>query len=455
MSLIQIAFRYLTNRPLVTLLTVFGVLLGAALISSVLTLRRETHRIFVEQSNAFDMIVGAKGSPLQLTLSSLYHMDIPTGNIPYARYLKLKNDPRISTAIPLGLGDNYEGFRIVGTDSKIFEYHLREYDEPWLPLRQGRFFKESFEVVIGHRVAQTTGLKIDDTFLGTHGLVALAGSEVHRDFPYRVVGILNPTGTAQDRAIFCRLDSVWKVHEKEEALHAKMFGSQASDSEISQEANSETSNSELESSNDLSTLVGFNSDVGQKALDLDLSKPHKEVTAVLLQLKSPALRYALDEEIRDQTESMAAIPIFEMHRLNQQLLKPMQTALLAIAAIVVFIAGLSILATLIQAAERRRRDIAVMRALGARRWEIFTILMCEALFLTIAGVGLGAGLGHFSLGLAANWLPGQLSDSVHQWSIDLNEIKALLAVILLGWITGLLPAVLSYNRSPVKDLNLN
>ena len=177
MSLWKIAWRYLWSRTLVTLLTLTGIALGVALICSVLTLRRESESGLLRESGQFDLVVGAKGSPLQLVLSSIYQLDVPTGNIPYTRYQALKNDKRISRAIPLGLGDNYRGYRIIGTEEEIFTLTDRKDETRNLyHLASGRFFKDNFEAVIGAQVARRGGLQVGDTLVGTPGLGGTAGA---------------------------------------------------------------------------------------------------------------------------------------------------------------------------------------------------------------------------------------------------------------------------------------
>ena len=416
MTLWKMAWRDLWSRALVTVLTLTGIAMGAALISSVLTLRRESEAGFLRESGEFDLVVGAKGSPLQLVLSSIYHLDLPTGNIPYSRYAALRDDPRIAAAIPLGLGDNYHGYRIVGTDAALFRLEDRhDAQKPLFALHEGRFFETNFEAVIGAQVARQTGLKLGDTFVGTHGLVVTPGSSEHRAFPYRVVGVLASGGGSADRAIYTPLPSVWLIHAQEAEVHRQIAG--------------------------VATAVGASA-----ASDL-------EVTAVLLRLKAVGLRLWLAQEIQRRTESMAAIPVNEMLRLYRQVLGPMQRLLLAVAALVVVVSSLSMTATLYQAAERRRRDLAVLRALGAHPREIFALVVLEALLLTLLGLATGWLLGHGGLALAGPSVRDSLGVQLAPWTTDHLEGLAFGAVALGGLLAGLLPAALSYRREPANDLS--
>jgi putative ABC transport system permease protein len=410
MTLLRMAWRYLTARPLVTGLTLTGIALGVAMIVGVLTLRRETERALQREAGLFDLVVGAKGSPLQLTLSSVYHLDMPTGNVPWALYEELRENRRIATAIPIGLGDNYQGFRIVGTEANLFD--LQTQGDPFFHFAAGGVFRDDFDVVLGSQVAELTGLQLGDAFAGTHGLVQMPGSEEHNDFPYRVSGILAPTGTAQDRAIFGTLRSVWIIHDKEKKLHAAIQGT------------------------------------------ANRAESPLEVTAILIQLKARGLRLWVADEIRNKTAGMAAIPVNVILRLYQNVLNPAQQALLAVAALVVAVSCLTILATLYQAAERRRRDLAIIRCLGGRPGEVASLIVLEAVLLTICGLASGWALAHGLLGAFAPLLRSRIGILIQPWTVDSAEFFAICLIAVAGVLAGLLPAWSSYRRTPLHDLGV-
>ncbi len=439
MTLWHIAWRYLWSRPLVTLLTLAGVALGAALISTVLTLRSETERVFLEEGTLVDMVVGAKGSPLQLVLSSVYHLDTPTGNIPWSDFERLQSDHRVRRAIPIGLGDNYEGFRIVGTTNDFFAMERRDPEtenlEPVFEMKRGQWdFSDPFHAVLGSEVARQTGLGIGATFVGSHGVVAIPGSEEHSDTPYTVVGVLAPSATSNDRAIFTTIEAVWEVHRQEEELHDRLYGGKEAQEETATEEETDDSG-------------------GWVFAPEPIKESEEEVTAVLLQLTSPGLRLWMSEEIRNETNSMAAIPINEMLRLYQIALRPMEKALLGVAYLVVVVAGLSVLTTLYQAGERRRRDVAVMRSLGATPLEVFLIVQLEAFLISVLGTAGGWLLGHATVFAAAGVLRESAGLTVSAWRIMPGELTALGIVAGIGLVAGVIPAVLAYRRSPVEDLS--
>jgi putative ABC transport system permease protein len=291
-------------------------------------------------------------------------------------------------------------------------FDLQHEGRPFFRFAEGEIFEDDFEVVLGSEVAKSSALKVGDTFAGTHGLQAMPGSELHDEFPYRVSGILEPTGTAQDRAIFGTLRSVWIIHDKEKKLHAAIQGT------------------------------------------ANRAESPLEVTAILIQLKARGLRLWVADDIRNNTEGMASIPINEMLRLYQNVLEPLQKTLLGVAALVVVVACFTVLVTLYQAAERRRRDIAIIRCLGGKRREVMVLILLEALVLTLVGVLFGWVLGHGLLAAVAPVVRERSGLLIQGWSFDQAEAIALLAVTAAGCLSGLVPALSCYRRTPTQDLGV-
>jgi putative ABC transport system permease protein len=409
MTLMRMAWRYVAARPWLTLLNAGAVALGVMLIVVVLGLNRASREALGREAGLFDLVVGAKGSPLQLVLSAMYHLDIPTGNIQRSTADRLAADKRVAMALPLGLGDNFRGFRIVGTTTNLFSLTRGVKDRtPLLSVAEGNRFAKPFEAVLGAAVARQAGLAVGSTFSGTHGVVSLPGSETHDEFPYTVTGILESTGTAFDRAIYTPLESIWAVHRHEEAAHRP------------------------------------EGDTGSRAED--------EVTAVLVQLKLKALRFSFAEEVREKTEAMAAIPIQELNRFFLRVLEPIRLSLLAVAWMVVVAATLSVLATLLQSAERRRRDQAILRCLGARPRHLLVLVLLEALWVTGLGVVAGGLAGHGLLHLAASLSQNRAGLPLDAWRLGGDELLAVGAVMVAGLLAGLIPGIAGYRRRPAQDL---
>jgi len=409
-SLWHIAWSYLWNRKLTTSLTVLSVALGVGLIYSVLTLREETRKRFDDEGQSFDVVVGAKVSPLQLVLSALYFMDVPTGNILLSDYEALKKHEDVTAAFPVCLGDTYHGFRIVGTTRDLFDYQWTSAStgEVRAPFRlaQGRFFEQSMEAVLGSTVARTEGLKVGDTFIGAHGFVQLPDdlAERHESHPYTVVGILAPSGSPNDRAIFCTMDSVWKVH-----------GDHAS------------GDSKREASN--------------------------EVTAVLIALESPSLRFQFVEYVNDAFNAMATIPINQISNLYANVLGTAKSVLLSVGYLVVVISAISILIGLYLSILQRKRDLAVMRALGASAYEIVSSVLIEAFLVTLLGIVAG-----WVIGNGVCWGIGLYLTRWYGLTIGIfgmptpEEVGAFATVALVGLVAGILPAWQAYQTDVARDL---
>ncbi|HOK08175.1 MAG TPA: ABC transporter permease [Candidatus Hydrogenedens sp.] len=426
MTLWSIAWGYLWNRKFTTCLTILSVALAVALISSVLTLREETRKRFEEEGQAFDLVVGAKGSPLQLVLSSVYFMDNPTGNIPWSVYEQVKNDSEyVQSAYPIALGDNFEGFRIVGTDVSLFEHRwispiTGEERHPF-KIKEGRVFKEPFEAVLGALVAKETGLKVGDTFVSSHGFMKLPevlGGHAHEQHPYEVVGIFENSNSPFDRAIFTSVDSVWNIHAEHNDDHKE------------QEEKEE-------------------GDIRYEEWGKD---PHSMITAILVQLQSPALRFQYREMIRESTVAMAATPVEEISKLFEQFLGTAKTVLLAIGYLVVVISALSIMIGLYLAIIQRRRDLAIMRALGASRIEIFGSVLIEAFWVTTLGIATGYILGGIISQVIGYYLTQKYGLSVSSFIITAEHITSFATVAIVGLLAGIIPAWQAYKRNIARDL---
>ncbi len=434
MTLWGIAWGYLWNRKFTTVLTVFSVALAVALISSVLTLREETRKRFEEEGQAFDLVVGAKGSPLQLVLSSVYFMDNPTGNIPWEVYEQIKNDKEyVQSAYPIALGDNYQGFRIVGTDPSLFQHKwispiTGEERHPF-QIEKGRVFEKPFEAVLGSLVAQETGLGIGDTFISSHGFVKLPevlGGHEHEENPYLVVGIFKPSNSPFDRAIFTSIESVWDVH-----------------------VHHEDSGNGNNKSNEEAPNGGDEGDIRYQEWG---KNPRSMVTAVLVQLQSPALRFQYREMVRESTVAMAATPVEEISKLFEQFLGTAKTVLLSIGYLVVVVSALSIMIGLYLAIIQRRRDLAIMRALGASRVEIFGSVLIEAFWVTTLGIVAGYVIGGFVSKLIGFYLVQKYGLSVTAFTLTPEHVTSFATVAVVGILAGIIPAWQAYKRNIARDL---
>lgn len=410
MSLWHIAWGYIWSRKIPTAISIIAVALAVALISSVLTLREETRKRFEEEGQSFDLVVGAKGNPLQLVLSTVYFLDSPTGNIPYEDYERLLAEEDVIAAFPVGMGDTFRGYRIVGTVRELFEFAWGERHA--YRLSEGRYFDKPMEAVLGSMVAERMKLKIGDTFVGTHGFVE--GGHVHGSHPYTIVGILERSGSPNDRAIFTDLESVWDVHTHDHG-----------------EDDQEHDDHE------------------------ELHDPRSEVTAVLVKLASPALRFEYERLINERFNAMAVVPVNEVRKLYDQLLGTAKAVLLAIGYLVVVVSSLTIMLGLYMAILQRKRDLAIMRALGATRGEVFGSILIEALLVTGLGLVVGWVLGAVVCWGLGIYLTKQFGFHVNAVSFSADLITSYSIVLLMGLAAGLLPAIQAYRTGVAENLHEN
>ena len=392
MKTILLSWRYLWSRPLASSLNLLLLALGLAAITFVLLASQQITRAFKRDLAGIDVVVGAKGSPMQLILSGVFHIDAPTGNIPLAAVKELQSNPQVAKLIPVSLGDNFRGFRIVGTS---FDY-LKLYAAT---LNAGTLWTHPMQAVVGSQVARQTGLKVGDSFAGVHGLGA--GGESHGQALYRVSGVLAASGSVLDRLILTSTESVWTVHEKDTALDAE---------------------------------------------DLKILQDEREITLALIQYKSPLAAVTFPRFVNSTTEMQAAAPALEITRLLSMLGVGVDV-LKALAGVLLLTAGLSVFIALWSAVRERRADLALLRMLGAPPRKIAGLLLCEALWLALLACALGLLAGQGVLSAAAWALEAEKSVVIGAivWPIQLLVVPLLALGVALA--ASALPAWEAYRVS--------
>lgn len=392
--LILAAIRY---RPLPHVLHGLLMALASGLIVLMLQVSHQLQARAERDAAGVDLVLGAPGSPLQLVLSAVYQLDVPTGNIPLAAVNRWGAHPMVAQAVPLAMGDSVGGFRIIGTTPDYLGLHGGT-------VATGRLWQHPQEAVVGAEVA-AAGLTLDRRLVGQHGLAE--GGEAHDHRPYRVVGVLAPTGTVLDRLILTGLDSVWALH-----------GADAHQGD-----------------HDDHDAHAHDHDHDH---DADHDDPaDAEVTAALLRFRTPLAAAVLPRAIADEGVVMAARPAQELLRLRVLAELPIR-ALQGLAVALVILAALAMLVALNSALETRQYDLAIMRALGASRWRLVRLLWLEAAALALAGTLLGTLLAHAATAVIGAALPGQpLQGSLWLPAEALVPLLALvvasLAVVLPGW----------------------
>lgn len=398
----KLALRYMKGRPLVTILTVASVALGLALACVVLVVAGQTRSLLEQETESWDIVVGAKGSPLQLVLNSIYYLDAPVGNTNISVWNKLKKDPTVDRIVPVNMGDNYLGSPIVGTTPNFFDGRISM--SGGNVLREGKMFARPFETIIGSEVAEKSHIRLGMKLVGAHGW--RKSNDFHKQFPYTVVGILARTGTSLDRALFTDYHSTWIVHSHPDA-------------------------------DEKESTLGHN--------------PSSEVTALLVHLSQPGRRFMLVQEINHDQSAMAAVPVDEINNLIISFLGPLQKLMLGVSYLVAIVSGLTILISLYLMIYQRRRDIAILRAIGATRADIFRLITIEAALLSGFGVIIGWVLGHGSLTLLSPFIADHFGIAPNGWIISVPEIGIVFSIWILGILAGILPAAVAY-RLPVSDI---
>lgn len=392
MSPLKISWKSLTSKPLSSGLSIMLIAFGTAILTILLLASTQIEQKLNNNSKDIDLVVGAKGSPLQLILSSIYYIDFPTGNISLKEANELAHNPFVKRAVPLALGDNYNGTRIVGTDSNYISLY-------GLKTQSGKFWQADLEATIGINVAKEQKLKVGDTFFGAHGLTE--NKDLHKEHAYKVVGILAPQGNVTDNLILTNVASVWEMHGEE-------------------------ATGEIEG---------------------------KEITSLLIQYRSPMSVAMFPRMVNQMTSLQSASPAMESTRLFSLIGVGVDT-LQWFAILIMLIAAISVFVNLYNSLKERSYDLAIMRTLGASKTKLFLIVILEGLILTIAGTILGLALGHLTLVLIGAYQESSQAKLSGLIFIS-NEFYLLLTGLAIGIFASIIPALQAYQANISKILAKN
>lgn len=423
MNILKLSFKNLINRPLNLVLCILLLALSTGIISIIGHSERMIKKQYLSQLKKIDLVVGAKGSPIQLILSAVFHIDNPTGNIPIHEAQKLSENPQVDFAVPMAYGDNYKGYHILGTTSEYLEVYEGK-------LQEGQLWKKPFEVVLGYQVAEKYQLRMGDEIIGSHGL-SNEGTE-HDEEPYKIVGILNPTSSVLDRLITTSLESVWHAHHEGE-----------------QEAQGhEEHHHEDHHHEDRHNHQGHLKDVMDNWLEID---EEQDITALLIKTKSPLGLIQLPRYVNKNTNMQAASPLYEMNRLSK-LLGNAFIVLEVIAYIIMLVAGISIFISLYNKLKEKRIELAFMRLNGAKRWHLVSLLIYEAIFLSIIGFIIGIVLSKMCLIILAYSYSLNLTLKEIITVFSIYDIYLLLMSILIGLVAATIPAIDAFSLNISKTL---
>lgn len=391
MNIFKISSKNLVRNKLTTILNIILVAFGVGILSILFLASNQIGNKLEKNAKDIDLVVGAKGSPLQLILSSIYHIDYPTGNIPAKDAYQLAHHPMVKRAVPLALGDNYNGYRIVGTDSTFSHLY-------GLAVQKGDFWQKDLEVTIGSTVASESKLKIGDSFFGAHGLTG--NGDIHKQHAYVVKGILKPQGNITDNLVLTNIGSVYKMHE---GKHEESHHSPAA---------------EAKEIND------------------------KQITALLIQYKSPMSVILFPRMVNQSTNMQAASPAMESARLFSLISVGIDT-LQWFAVFIMVIAALSIFISLYNAMKERKYDLAVMRCLGASKSKLFFLVMFEGILVTLIGACLGLLIGHIALEVIGAYQQSSQAKLTGMTAVP-QEVYLIWTGLFIGTLASLIPAMQIY-----------
>ncbi|SHG68842.1 ABC transporter permease [Flagellimonas flava] len=430
MKLGYLAFKNLVSKPLNLLLSLMLLSLSVSLVTFVLQLSQQLGGQLSKNIAPFDMVIGAKGSPLQLVLSSVLHVDAPTGNINLKDAAVLKKHPFVQTAIPVSYGDNYKGYRILGTEANYLDHYNAE-------LLEGMLFEKPFEVVAGHHVAHLLNLNIGDTFVSSHGL-ASGGTEVHDEHLFTIKGILKPSGTVVDQLLVTNLESIWLAHDHEE--HSE------EEEHIDKEDHAKESGNHQEHDHH-----GEDHDHEEAHLG-DEHHEEKEITSLLVKFKSPLGMVQLPRFINENTSMQAALPGFEVQRLMRLLGSGVQT-INGIALAILLVSGLSIFISLLKTIRERKQELALLRTYGLRTGQLLGLALLEGLFLALIGFVLGWLLGRLGIWVVSRYMQNEYGYGLQINAPEQFEFYLLGLILVLTTIATMLASRSIFKLNVAKTLS--
>ena len=409
MNIFKLSLKNIFNKPLSSTISLALLILGIGIISLLLQLNTLIKDQMDNNLKGIDMVVGAKGSPLQLILSSVYHIDSPTGNISLEEAEKISKNRMVGSSIKLLYGDNFKGYRIVGAEKKFIELYNGK-------IKKGKNLSKPFEVLVGSKVYSKLKIDIGDDLISSHGLRETG--ESHEDQSFKVVGLLEPSNSVIDQLIITLPQSVWDVHgnhdHKEEHEH---------DHEEEHEH------------------------------DHDKEHQHddREITAMLIKFKSPMNIIQFPRQINETTNLQAAVPSYEISRLFKLFGFGIET-LSYLAYLIIIVSGFSLFINLFNSMRERKYEMALIRTLGASRLQLSTMIIFESIILTISGFILGLLFSRFGVMFVSSLMEESINYNLSSFKILNEEYWLLLLSVIIGLMASLIPAVQVYKMNISKIL---
>lgn len=422
MAILELAIKSFRNRKFTTGLTVLSIALSVMLLLGIEKIRQGAETSFTNTLSGTDLIVGARSSPVQLLLYSVFHIGNPTNNMQWHSYEEIATHPQVKWTIPVSLGDSHKGYRVIGTTPQLYE-HFRFADSQALQLKAGNWFSATFDAVMGAEVAQALGYQPGEKIILAHG----GGDESfinHADKPFEVVGILKRTGTPVDRAVYVGLKSI-------DVMHAEFNGA-------------------VHDHDPLMVHAEYNA--GQYEVK---SNRQSSLSAILVGLQSRGAVIAMQREINEyQPEALTAIMPSVVLLELWSMMSVVEKILVIVSGLVVTVGLFSMLIILMTSLNERRREMAILRSVGARPTHIFGLIMGEAVFLTLLAILLGVVMVYGLLLLVQPWLESLFGlYFVIGWP-NTTELVLLMLIALCGFVVGLIPSIRIYRYSLADGMTI-
>tara|TARA_B100001093_G_scaffold125985_1_gene118508 strand:+ start:1309 stop:2547 length:1239 start_codon:yes stop_codon:yes gene_type:complete len=408
-NIFKLSLKNIFNKPLSSTISLALLILGIGIISLLLQLNTLIKDQMDNNLKGIDMVVGAKGSPLQLILSSVYHIDSPTGNISLEEAEKISKNRMVGSSIKLLYGDNFKGYRIVGAEKKFIELYNGK-------IKKGKNLSKSFEVLVGSKVYSKLKIDIGDDLISSHGLRETG--ESHDDQSFKVVGLLEPSNSVIDQLIITLPQSVWDVHGNHD--HEE-------EHELDHEEEHEHDHDEEHQHDD------------------------REITAMLIKFKSPMNIIQFPRQINETTNLQAAVPSYEISRLFKLFGFGIET-LSYLAYLIIIVSGFSLFINLFNSMRERKYEMALIRTLGASRLQLSTMIIFESIILTISGFILGLLFSRFGVMFVSRLMEESINYNLSSFKILNEEYWLLLLSVIIGLMASLIPAVQVYKMNISKIL---
>ena len=401
MNIFKLSIKNIFNKPLSSSISLALLILGVGIISLLLQLNTLIKDQMDNNLRGIDMVVGAKGSPLQLILSSVYHIDSPTGNISFQEAENISKNRMVGSSIKILYGDNYKGYRIVGAEKKFIDLYKGV-------IKEGKDWEKPYEVLVGSKVYEKLKINLGDELVSSHGLRETGQS--HDEGTFKVVGLLKPSNSVIDQLIITSPQSVWNIHDDHD-----------------------------------------HDDEDEHEHEHEHEQDDREITAMLIKFKSPMNIIQFPRQINENTNLQAAVPSYEISRLFKLFGFGIET-LSYLAYLIIIVSGFSLFINLFNSMRERKYEMALIRTLGASRLQLSTMIIFESLVLTISGFVLGLLFSRFGVMFVSSLMEESLNYNLNSFKILNDEFWLLGLSILIGIVSSLIPAIQVYKMNISKIL---